>query len=58
MLLGLGNRVCTGLDGGLSYIGIVQALVGTDAKPSSAEADQFARKWVENLCPQHKVKLP
>ncbi len=43
---------------GLSYGGIVQALVGIDAKPSSVEADQFARKSVENLCPQHKVKLP
>ncbi len=57
-LLGLGNTVCRGLDSGLAYGGIVQGIVGSNTKPTAQQADGFARKAVENLCPQHKDKLP
>ncbi len=57
-LLGLGNAVCRGLDRGLAYGGIVQGIVGSNTKPTAQQADEFARKAVENLCPQHKNQLP
>ncbi len=57
-LLGVGNSVCRGMDSGLAYGGIVQGLVGSNTKPTAQQADEFARKAVENLCPQHKDQLP
>ncbi len=56
-LLRAGNFVCQGLDVG-PYGGVVQGMVGSNTKPTAQQADEFARKAVENLCPQHKGKLP
>ncbi len=57
-LLSIGALSCEAFDSGLVYGRVVQTLLTTNAKPSSAEADALVRASVVNLCPQHKVQLP
>ena len=57
-LLGIGNVVCDGLGNGLTFGQVVQGVVGSDAHPSTAEAEEFARQAVSNLCPQYASQVP
>ncbi len=57
-LLTVGGTACDGLADGLPFGRVVQGLLQTDAKPTLAEADEFTRQAVTNLCPEHEGELP
>ena len=57
-LLTIGNETCSGLGSGILFGQIVQAYIETNAKPSPAEAEAFAREAVTNLCPQYAAMVP
>ena len=57
-LLTIGNQTCSGLGSQILFGQIVQAYIETNAKPSPAEAEAFAREAVTNLCPQYAAMVP
>ena len=57
-LLTVGNQTCTGLGSGILFGQVVQVYIESSAKPSSAEAEAFAREAVTNLCPQYAAMVP
>ena len=58
-LLDVANLACDqGLGAGLPFGRVVQGYVQSDGKPSTAEAEAFARAAVVNLCPQYAAQIP
>ena len=57
-LLTIGNETCSGMGSQILFGQIVQAYIETNAKPSPAEAEAFAREAVTNLCPQYAAMVP
>ena len=58
-LLRLGMVVCDGLGiEALGYRRVVQRLVRSEARPTTAEATAFVRSAVRNLCPAHASAIP
>lgn len=58
-LLRLGMVVCDGLGiEDLGYRRVVQRLVRSEARPTTAEATAFVRSAVRNLCPAHASAIP
>lgn len=57
-LLGVGNVACEGLGSGLSFGRAVQVFVEGNGHPSTAEAEEFTRQAVHNLCPQYAGQVP
>ena len=57
-LLIVGNHTCTGLGSGILFGQVVQVYLESNAKPSPAEAEAFAREAVTNLCPQYAAMVP
>jgi uncharacterized protein YceK len=57
-LLIVGNETCTGLGSGILFGQVVQVYLESNASPSPAEAEAFAREAVTNLCPQYAAMVP
>ncbi len=57
-LLTVGGIACDGLANGLPFGRVVQGYLQSDAKPTLAEAEEFTRHAVTNLCPEHAGQLP
>jgi hypothetical protein len=58
-LLEVGNTVCEGFsEQNLDFGRLVQALVETDAHPTTEQASTLAKSAVRNLCPQHSAAVP
>lgn len=57
-LLEVGNVACDGFGQGFDFARVVQAYVGSDAHPSTSEAEDFTRLAVTNLCPQYALQMP
>ncbi len=58
-LLDIANLACDqGLAAGLPFGRVVQGYVQSDAKPTPAQAEAFARAAVKNLCPEFATSLP
>ena len=52
------NVVCAQLDGGQTYVSLVDELSATDPIPSPYLAGSFIKAAVANYCPQHLDALP
>ena len=58
-LLDIANLACDeGLGAGLPFGRVVQGYVESNAKPSTPEAEAFARAAVTNLCPEYAAQVP
>jgi hypothetical protein len=58
-LLRLGRVVCDGLGiEGLSFGGVLQRLVRSEARPTTIEARALVNSAVRNLCPEHARAIP
>jgi hypothetical protein len=58
-LLRLGKVVCDGLGiEGLGFRRVVERLVRSEARPTTAEARAFVRSAVRNLCPAQASAVP
>jgi uncharacterized protein DUF732 len=57
-LLKIGQTVCHGFRGGVTYGDEVLAFTESSAKPTTGQADTLVRLAVVNLCPQYGSDLP